>query len=76
MMSRFLRRLALVCPPLLASCALNLSSESAAPAESTQSVSPGLVAWQDLEAAREASRISGKPVLQLDMFGRLDEALC
>lgn len=38
---------------------------------------PGDIPWAtSLDAAREKASAVGKPVLLLDLFGRLDEELC
>jgi hypothetical protein len=40
-------------------------------------VAPGLVTWhQDYQQAVQAAKASGKPVLVLQMMGRLDEEFC
>lgn len=40
-------------------------------------VAAGCVAWHPtLEAARAAAEISGRPVLQFQLLGRLDERFC
>jgi hypothetical protein len=40
-------------------------------------VMPGKVVWhQSFEAARAASKVSGKPVLLFQMMGKLDDQFC
>lgn len=40
-------------------------------------VQPGLVRWHEsFDAAREASLVTGKPVLLFQLLGRLDEEFC
>ncbi|MFT5057850.1 MAG: hypothetical protein ACI89E_000615 [Planctomycetota bacterium] len=41
-------------------------------------VSTGLVEWHagGFEAAKGASRVSGRPVLLFELFGKLDDAFC
>ena len=58
-----------------ASCATPPSaSQPSKPAQ----VSTGLVEWHagGLEAAKQASAVSGKPVLLFELFGNLDEVFC
>ena len=49
----------------------------AAAATDNPAVQPGKVKWQPtFEAACEAAKISGKPVLLFQMLGRLDQQFC
>jgi hypothetical protein len=46
-------------------------------ADSSQRVQPGLVAWHaNYQEAVDASRASGKPVLLVQLLGRMDEKFC
>jgi hypothetical protein len=54
-----------------------LVARTAEPSSDNPKVQPGKVNWHpDLEAACQAAKQSGKPVLVFHMMGRLDDRFC